>query len=95
MKFSDLDIFVNNQVKREKYLIGRLGHGIGVNIHQSPSVRGDDILSDNAIFTIEPALYFYDKKYGIKLEDMIMIKENKIIILTNFSKNINKLIIPF
>jgi Xaa-Pro aminopeptidase len=54
----------------EKNFTHSLGHGIGLEIHESPylSQKSTDILQAGMVFTIEPGLYF-DGKYGLRLED--------------------------
>ncbi len=56
-----------------------LGHGIGVNIHENPylSPKGNMILKDNMVFSIEPGLYF-EGEFGIRIEDTCMIKNGKV-----------------
>ncbi|NDJ34265.1 MAG: aminopeptidase P family protein [Chloroflexi bacterium] len=52
-----------------------LGHGIGINLHESPTFRehSEDILAAGQVFTIEPGLYYPDKGFGIRVEDTIYI----------------------
>ncbi len=47
-----------------------LGHGVGVEIHEHPSVgaRSADVLEVGSVFTIEPGIYL-PGKFGIRLED--------------------------
>lgn len=57
-----------------------LGHGLGLNVHESPSFgllkTNQDRLEKGMVFTIEPGLYYPDKGYGIRLEDVIYIDKN-------------------
>lgn len=52
-----------------------LGHGIGVAIHEYPSVgpRGKGKLKSGMVFSVEPGVYF-DKKFGIRIEDTVVLK---------------------
>lgn len=54
-----------------------IGHGIGLEIHEEPCVRKNrrTKLKVGNIFTVEPGLYF-EGKYGIRIEDMVAIKDN-------------------
>lgn len=64
------------------------GHGVGLQIHEYPKVSftSTDILLPNQVVTIEPGAYFYEK-WGMRVEDTVLIKENKRIeVLTKFSK---------
>ena len=52
-----------------------LGHGVGLNVHESPFIGlGDtDILSAGNVFTLEPGLYYGDKKLAMRIEDTLYI----------------------
>ena len=72
-----------------------LGHGVGLNIHERPSIshlRREDIFQVGNVVTIEPGLYYPDKGYGVRVEDMCVVSENgELISLTPFRKD---LVIP-
>ncbi len=59
-----------------------VGHGLGLNVHEPPFMRGKDPKSSElrpgTVFTIEPGLYFPDGDvpFGIRLEDTFYIDEN-------------------
>lgn len=65
-----------------------LGHGVGKNIHQSPSVspKSKRKLKKGQTITIEPGLYFKNR-FGIRIEDTILIKDRPII-LTRLTKKL-------
>ncbi len=67
-----------------------LGHGIGVEVHESPylSPRSEDILEEGMVFSIEPGIYV-DGLGGVRIEDLVVVKKDGIVNLTNFDKNIN------
>lgn len=50
----------------EKYFTHRLGHGIGLQIHESPYLRGgsDDIILSGHTFSDEPGVYIADEVCG-------------------------------
>jgi Xaa-Pro aminopeptidase len=52
-----------------------LGHGVGLNLHEEPSFRlnGPDStrLAPGAVITIEPGLYYPERKIGVRLEDTV------------------------
>ena len=56
-----------------------LGHGIGLNVHEKPSVspKGEQILCDNMVFSDEPGVYKAGE-YGIRIEDTVTLKDGKI-----------------
>lgn len=49
-----------------------LGHGIGLEVHESPSVSpgSTDILMENCVITSEPGIYL-PGQFGVRIEDMI------------------------
>ena len=66
-----------------------LGHGVGVDIHEQPNVSMHNAMSlqENMVVTVEPGVYF-PGKYGIRIEDLIVIGEKKSIDLTKSNKNL-------
>jgi Xaa-Pro aminopeptidase len=59
------------------------GHGIGLEIHENPFLKetAEDVLQTGQILTIEPGVYV-PGKFGIRLEDDILITENGCKIIT-------------
>lgn len=53
-----------------EYFAHGLGHGVGLEIHERPSVssRSVDTLPQGSVFTIEPGIYL-PGRFGIRLED--------------------------
>jgi len=66
-----------------------LGHGVGMEVHEAPTVSylSEDILEEGMVITIEPGVYIPDK-YGIRLEDMLLITDNSCKRLTNIDKGV-------
>ncbi|HJR44693.1 MAG TPA: Xaa-Pro peptidase family protein [Actinomycetota bacterium] len=54
----------------------RTGHGIGLDVHEPPSViEGDDTeLVPGAVITVEPGVYF-PGKFGIRIEDTVIVTD--------------------
>lgn len=89
IKVKDLDLFVRENLKEynlEKSFNHALGHGVGLDIHQSPRISkySNEILKENIIIAIEPGIYFPDK-FGIRIENDYLVTSEKIICLTNFN----------
>ncbi len=63
----------------DKLFTHSLGHGIGLNVHEYPSLRpgGTDVLMDGMVFSDEPGVYCVGE-YGIRIEDTITLKEGKV-----------------
>lgn len=69
-----------------------LGHGIGLNVHEAPSVspKGEIQLCDGMVFSDEPGVYVAGE-YGIRIEDTITLKNGKV--MSFMSKTDRNLII--
>ncbi|TFK55181.1 Creatinase/aminopeptidase [Heliocybe sulcata] len=59
-----------------KYFTHRLGHGIGLEVHESPYLRGgsDDVIRSGHTFSDEPGIYI-EGKVGVRLEDCFYVRE--------------------
>ena len=74
--------------KDAKYFVHGLGHGIGVEIHEKPSLgKSKDKLLKGSIFTVEPGYYNPKNGIGIRIEDDVYL-ENKKEILTKSPKKL-------
>lgn len=60
-----------------KYFIHTTGHGVGLEIHEQPSVyfKKKVLLPEHAVFTIEPGIYL-EGKFGYRYENTILIEAN-------------------
>ena len=73
----------------EKYFIHSTGHGIGLEVHELPSIgpNSKTKLQKNMAITVEPGIYL-DKKFGVRIEDSLIVKENRPLILHKFTKEL-------
>jgi len=81
----------NEIIKKElkQSMIHSLGHGIGLEVHDFPegiSDKSNYKLKENMVISIEPA--YYGKKYGIRIEDNILVGKNSPKLLSKSPKEI-------
>lgn len=64
-----------------------LGHGVGLETHERPyiTVRNDTFLKENMVIANEPGIYL-PGKYGIRIEDTILVTKNGCEVLTKSPK---------
>jgi Xaa-Pro aminopeptidase len=69
------DVFKKNGV--DKYFLHRLGHGIGMEVHEYPRIGKDEnvILQPNMLITIEPGLY-KENVGGVRHENTLLITKD-------------------
>ena len=66
-----------------EYFTHGLGHGIGLDIHESPSLaeKSKSKIKEGMVMTVEPGLYL-PNKFGIRIEDMGVLRDK----FENFTK---------
>ncbi len=71
-----------------KYFIHSTGHGIGLEVHEVPTVsnRSETKLKENMAITVEPGIYI-PNKFGIRIEDSLIVKQ-KPIVMHKFTKDL-------
>jgi Xaa-Pro dipeptidase len=87
--YCDVDLNARiNFGEYKKYFEHTLGHGIGKKVHQKPNVaiRSKDVIKEGDIVTIEPGIY--TKKFGIRIEDTVLVKEKGVENLTPLKKDL-------
>ena len=72
----------------DKWFTHSTGHGVGLEIHESPRVaKGErEILQPGMVITIEPGVYF-PGKWGVRIEDMVVVTATGCEVLTPTSKD--------
>ncbi len=66
------------------------GHGVGLDIHESPALASkyNKKIKANTVITVEPGIYL-PGKFGVRIEDMALVKENGIENLSKIKKQLD------
>lgn len=71
-----------------KYFVHSTGHGIGLDVHESPAISrlSKTKLAKNMAITVEPGIYI-PKKFGVRIEDSLIVNKTPTI-LHKFTKDL-------
>lgn len=90
-KLSEVDLYCRQLLKEHSLpnYPHSTGHGVGLEIHEYPKVSmgAEDKKKERQIITIEPGVY-YPEKYGMRVEDTVVIQNGKAIVLTKYPKDL-------
>ncbi|MCM3568296.1 Xaa-Pro peptidase family protein [Neobacillus mesonae] len=72
-----------------EYFPHRLGHGLGIGVHEYPSMTETNqlVLEEGMVYTIEPGIYVPNVA-GVRIEDDVYITANGVKVLTKFPKEL-------
>lgn len=93
---SEIDEAARSWIAERGYgarFIHRVGHGLGMTIHEEPSIHGrnKDIVAPGMLFTIEPGIYVPGVG-GVRIEDDIYVNDQgQTERLTGFSRELRRL----
>jgi Xaa-Pro aminopeptidase len=77
IKVKDLDLACRDYITQQGFganFIHTTGHGLGLDIHEPPSIyqNNEQILQKNMVITIEPGIYL-EGKFGVRWEDTVIV----------------------
>ncbi len=66
-----------------------LGHSVGIEIHENPSFspRSEEHVQNGHVITVEPGIYI-DGFGGVRIEDLIAVRDGKVVNLTRSDKSL-------
>lgn len=72
-----------------EYFMHRTGHGMGVEIHETPYITASSqtVLEEGMVFSIEPGIYL-PGRFGIRLEDIVILGANGPEILSDLPRDV-------
>ncbi len=72
-----------------EYFMHRVGHGLGMDTHEYPSLHGlnEDIIENGNVFTVEPGIYVPGLG-GVRIEDDVFITADGPVTLTSYPKEL-------
>lgn len=89
---SEIDLTARNIIAEAgygDYFPHRLGHGLGISVHEYPSLNETNhlLLEEGMVYTIEPGIYVPGVA-GVRIEDDLAVTANGVEILTKFPKEL-------
>ncbi|MFN7923347.1 MAG: Xaa-Pro peptidase family protein [Bryobacteraceae bacterium] len=89
-KAANIDKTARQSLKQrgfDKFFTHSTGHGLGLEIHEAPSLRRKDksVLQPGMVITVEPGVYLEDEG-GIRIEDTVLVTDQGHEVLTPTSK---------
>lgn len=88
---SEVDAAARDLIAKEgygEYFTHRLGHGIGIAVHEFPDVSAasEAVCAEGMIFSIEPGIYHMESGIGIRVEDLVLVTKDGCEVLNKYPK---------
>lgn len=94
IKASEIDKAARDFIIKNGYpnIIHSVGHGIGLEVHESPSVspKSKDIIKNNMVFSIEPGIYL-NEYGGVRIEDLVLVRPTKVELISKAKRGLIEL----
>lgn len=91
IKASEIDKAARDYIISKEYpnIIHSVGHGIGIDIHESPLISpgSEETITKNMIFTVEPGIYLPGYG-GVRIEDVVLVGKNNAELISHSNRNI-------
>lgn len=89
---AEIDLTARNLISEAgygDYFTHRLGHGLGISVHEYPSMTETNplVLEEGMVYTIEPGIYVPDIA-GVRIEDDVYITADGVKVLTKYPKEL-------
>lgn len=86
----DVDAAARDYIRSKgygEYFGHGLGHSLGIEIHEQPRFSQDsaDVLDEGMVMTVEPGIYL-PGRFGVRIEDMVVVTKNSYRNLTKSPK---------
>jgi Xaa-Pro dipeptidase len=77
-----------------QYFIHRTGHGLGIDIHEAPSIcdSNENTIKEGMVFSVEPGIYIPEVG-GVRIEDVVLVTPDGGKVLTQFPKELADVIL--
>lgn len=90
MKGYEADALARDYIKNAGYddeFGHSLGHGVGLNVHEGPSLRckSEEVLRAGSVFSVEPGIYLSDWG-GVRIEDLVLLTNDGCVVLSQSPK---------
>lgn len=96
VRLSEVDAAAREVLRRSRWpLYGHgTGHGIGLRVHEDPSVSGRSRLlcQEGMVLTVEPGIYV-PGRFGIRIEDDVLVTASGVRVLSSLGKDLGSVLL--